>query len=140
MKTQLQVTDDFALIPIEDAGINYVYNRKVGDVLSCEIVEPRNKKRTLTQNSAIHKYFELLADGLNDAGYDVTSTIKIPVSFTPDTVKKYLFKPVMTALFPDKNSTTELSTIEVNQVYEELNRLTGEKFGVSLVFPSYFNR
>ena len=94
-------------------------------------------QRTLSQNAALHKYFELLANALNDAGYDVGTTIKVPVDFTKDTVKEYMAKPIMTALHPDKESTTELTTVEVNEIYEHLNRLTAEKFGIGIPFPSY---
>jgi hypothetical protein len=97
------------------------------------------KQRTITQNSALHKYCELLAEALNSAGYDVGTTITVPVDFTKDTVKEYMFKPIMTALHPDKASTTELNTKEVNEVYEQLNRLTAEKFGIGIDFPSWFN-
>jgi len=100
---------------------------------------PPKKKRTLTQNAALHKYFWLLSQALNEAGYDVGATIKVPVSFTPETVKEYLFKPVMKALHPDKVSTTELTTTEVSEVYEELNRLTSDKFGVGVGFPDRFS-
>ncbi len=95
--------------------------------------------RTLSQNSAAHLYFTRLSDALNDGGYDVGATIKIPVDFTPDTVKEYLFKPVMKALYPGKTSTTELSTTELTEVYENLNRLTSGKFGIGMEFPSYWN-
>ena len=93
-------------------------------------------KRTLSQNSAIHLYFTRLSDALNDGGYDVNTTIKVPVSFTSETVKKYMFKPIMKALYPDKTSTTELSTTEIQIVYENLNRLTSEKFGIGIDLPS----
>lgn len=42
MKTHLKVTDDYGLIPVDDEGIKYLYNRKPGDVLSCEIKQTRN--------------------------------------------------------------------------------------------------
>lgn len=93
-------------------------------------------QRTTTQNASLHVYTKLLADGLNDAGYDVNTTITVPVSFTSETVKEYMFKPIMRALYPEKVSTTELSTTEIQEVYENLNRLTGEKFGVSMPWPS----
>ena len=96
-------------------------------------------QRSLSQNSAAHLYFTQLAKAMNDSGYDVRKTIKMPVDFTPDTVKEYLFKPVMMALYPDKASTTELSTTELSEVYENLNRLTSDKFGIGLEFPSYEN-
>ena len=93
-------------------------------------------KRTLTQNSSLHKYCELLSDELNSAGFDVRTTIKIPVDFTPATVKEYFFKPVLHAMYPEKHSTTELSTVEIQRVYENLNRMTSEKFGIGISWPS----
>ena len=44
MNTHLQVTPDYGLIPIDEDGVKYVYNRKPGDVLSCEIKQVRNYK------------------------------------------------------------------------------------------------
>jgi len=94
-------------------------------------------KRTLSQNSALHLYLELLSTALNDGGFDVQTTITVPVSFTPQTVKEYMFKRIMSALYPDKVSTTELSTVEIQDVYEELNRITADKFGISMNWPSH---
>ncbi len=36
-----------------------------------EITKIKDDKRTITQNASIHKYFSLLAEALNDAGYSV---------------------------------------------------------------------
>lgn len=40
----LKVTDDYGLIPFEDDAVKYVYNRKVGDILECEVILQRNYK------------------------------------------------------------------------------------------------
>ena len=96
-------------------------------------------KRTLSQNNALHKYFELLAKELNSAGYDVGATIKVPVDFTKSTVKEYMAHPIIHALWPDKEHTSELSTTEISELYEHLNRLTSEKFGIGIPFPDYFS-
>ena len=93
-------------------------------------------QRSLSQNAALHKYFGLLAQELNNAGYDVGATIKVPVDFTKDTVKEYMAHPIIHALWPDKEHTSELETKEINELYEHLNRLTAEKFGISVPFPS----
>jgi len=93
-------------------------------------------QRTPQQNKSLHKYFDLLAKELNDGGYDVQTVITVPVDFTRETVKKYLFKRIMSAMYPDKASTTELSTYEIGCVYENLNRITADRFGVSIPFPS----
>ena len=62
------------------------------------------QQRTIKQNRCLHSYFQQLADELNGAGYDVGTTIKVPVAFTGDNVKEYMAKPVMNVLYPDKES------------------------------------
>lgn len=95
------------------------------------------KPRTSTQNSALHKYFELLADELNLAGYDMKKTLKptVDIPWDRDTVKDYLWRPIQEAML-QKGSTTELTTAEVDKVYKVLDRHLAEKLGVSIRFPS----
>ena len=99
--------------------------------------ESSKKKRTLKQNKSLHKYCDMLADELNMAGYDMKKVLKpgIDIMWTPESVKNYLWRPVMHAMF-DKISTTELETKDVTKVYETLNRHTASRFGISVVFPS----
>ena len=98
-------------------------------------------QRTVQQNKCLHSYLAQLADALNGAGYDVTDgkVIRLPVAFTPENVKEMIFKKVMMSLYPDKTSTTELSTTEIQTVYENLNKFTAEKFGIGLDWPDRFN-
>jgi len=101
-----------------------------------EEAEMKPKQRTLTQNSALHLFFSLVAETLNDAGLDMKKTLKpeVDIDWTPDGVKNYLWRPVQKAML-DKESTTELTKIEVGQVYETLNRFLGEKFAVHVPWP-----
>lgn len=93
-------------------------------------------QRSAQQNKAIWLYCEQLAEELNDAGYDMTAIeIKIPSKFTKENVMELLFRPVMKHLYPGKDSTTQLQRTEVSEVYDVVNRATGQKFGVSLLFP-----
>jgi len=98
-------------------------------------VKKESEVRTLAQNRAMHLYFTELANALNDAGYDIPTVIKAGVSITPFVVKEFLWKPIQKAVL-GKKSTTSLQTKEVTLVYENLNRIVGEKFGVSVSFPS----
>lgn len=99
------------------------------------------KTRTPRQNSALHTYFGLLAQALSDAGLDMKKTLKADaeIPWTADTVKEFLWRPVMKAQL-GKTSTTELSTKQIDEVYETLNRHLGDKFGVSVLFPSVENK
>ena len=93
--------------------------------------------RTSTQNKALHLYFELLADELNSAGLDMKKTLKqtVDIPWSKETVKDYLWRPIQNAQL-EKESTTELTTDEINKVYEVLNRHLGEKLQIHVPFPS----
>ena len=94
------------------------------------------KQRTLNQNRAMHKFFEMLAKDLSDAGLDMKKTLKpgADIPWTPEMVKLMLWKPIQDAMF-NKESTTELSTKEVNEVYDVLIRHLGERFNITTEFP-----
>lgn len=96
-----------------------------------------DNQRTLQQNKALHKYFELLAQELNLAGYDMKRTLKesVDIPWNGATVKEYLWKPIQSAQLM-KPSTTELTTKEIDTIYDTLNRHLAEKTGVHVGFPS----
>lgn len=96
------------------------------------------KQRSSQQNKALHVYFNLIAKELNDAGLDMRVVLKphVAIPWTTISVKKFLWKPIQDGLF-DKDSTTELTTVEPTLVYETLNRFLGEKFHIHVPFPSY---
>lgn len=95
------------------------------------------KQRTLQQNRALHKWFELLADNLNTAGLDMRKTLKesVEIPWSADTVKEYMFKPIMKAQL-DKTSTTQLTTKEIDLVFDTITKYLGEKHGVYQDFPT----
>ena len=95
------------------------------------------EQRTSQQNRALHLYFTQLAQELNDAGLDMRKTLKpeIAIPWSPNTIKEYLWRPVQKAQL-QKQSTTELTTDEIDRVWETLNRHLGEKFGLYVPFPS----
>ena len=92
--------------------------------------------RTPKQNRAYWKYLRSLADDLNDAGIDFKTSVRLPVRFTAENMHEYMFTPVMQSLYPDKQSTTELSTVEMQEVYDTFNAAVGQRVGVSRDWPS----
>lgn len=99
------------------------------------------KQRTTQQNRALHLFCRMLADELNSAGLDMKIVLKpeVAISWTDKTVKEYLWKPLMNALFL-KDSTKEMTRQEPTEVWEHLNRHLGEKFGIRIPdFPSQEN-
>jgi len=98
---------------------------------------PQDKPvRTLTQNRAIHTYFSMLADSLNNAGYDVRKAMRhdVPIPWTERLVKELIWRKVQKAMF-DIESTTKLDVSQISDVYEVINRYTAESFCVSVAFP-----
>jgi hypothetical protein len=94
-------------------------------------------KRTTRQNKALHVLFSLLADELNTQGLDMRRTLKpeIDIPWNQQTVKEFLWKPIQQAQVR-KKSTTELTTKEVDEIFETINRHLADKFGVHVPFPS----
>jgi len=101
------------------------------------IAEIRFGVRTTKQNNAMHKYFTMLADTLNDAGLDQRKVMKPSffLSWSLSSVKKNLWGQIMEPL-TGKTKTSELERNEVSEVYELLSRNLAEKFGVLVDFPS----
>jgi len=113
--------NDDTLVPLEDGA--YDINSRGKDL------------RTAQQNRALHKYFNQLSEALEGAGYDIPTVIKAGVSVTPYVVKEFMWKPVQKAVL-GKESTASLKKNEIDAVYSNLNRITGEKFGINVAFPS----
>lgn len=96
------------------------------------------KKRTLTQNKAIHLWFTMMANELNNAGLDMRKVLKpgVSIPWTPESFKENIFKPVL-KIYKNKNSTTEMTTKEIDELLEIIVRHLGETQGFeSPEFPS----
>ena len=114
-----------------------------GKVLEIKVVKSLNdgteveKPRTNQQNRALHLMFRTLADTLNEAGMDMKRTLKpdVDISWSGDLVKEYLWRPIQKAQLR-KESTTALTTKEIDQVFETLTRHLGQKLGIEIEFPS----
>lgn len=102
-------------------------------------MDKKDKQRTIQQNKALHKFFSLLADECNDQGLTLQKLLqnKIDVMVTPVLVKEVLWKPIQKVMF-NKDSTTELTTKEIDQVFDVVNKLLG-KYGIHIPWPSFEN-
>ena len=94
------------------------------------------QQRTNKQNSSIHKYCELLADSLNDAGLDMRKVLKesVDIPWTPETAKNELWRKIQIPAV-GKESTKDLDRAEVSKVYDILNRHLNDKLGIDVPFP-----
>lgn len=115
--------------------------RHVHTLVNMEVlveVKKRNRTRSISQNNALHLYFQFIADSLNELGlefcYEGVKRMKLSTRYTPFIVKEFFWRPIQVALF-DKKSTTELTTSEINEIIDVITKFFGER-GVDVVFPS----
>jgi hypothetical protein len=94
-------------------------------------IKRKAKQRTLTQNAALHLFLTRLSEVLNDAGFDMRRTLKhdAEIPWNQASAKEFLWKPIQKAL-TQKDSTTEITTVEPTMIHETLCRHLGAKLGV----------
>lgn len=86
----------------------------------------------------MHKYFEMLAQALNDAGLDVQHTLAKPIElpWSELLVKELIWRQVQ-AVCTGKQSTADLDTPEVDEIYRIIDRHLAQTHGISVAFPSW---
>lgn len=103
--------------------------------------QKREKLRTDAQNRAMHKFFEVLAEDMNEHGIDLRAVLVemqfADISATKQNVKDLVWRPFQVALL-NKKSTTELAKQkEIDLIWDNLNRFFIDKFKYEIpFFPS----
>lgn len=99
-----------------------------------------SESRTSAQNRSIHLFCKMLSDALNNAGLDISKTMKedAAIPWSETLVKELIWRKVQLAMF-DTDSTTKLDTKQVSEVYEVVNRHLASTHGVSVSFPDRFH-
>ena len=77
----------------------------------------------------------MVAEDLTDRGYDMRE-VKVQIEPTEENVKECFFKPVMNAMYPEITSTTQLSSSQMVECFDVLNRALGDRLGVHVPWPS----
>ena len=111
---------------------------KEGGTLVFNLV--KTDKITTQQNNALHLYFKLLADDLNESGFDqLTFPWKegARLNWTAESVKENLWNPIQSAMLNEKQ-TSKLKKEDVDKVYQTLARHLAETTGVTTSFPSQY--
>ena len=95
-----------------------------------------DKIRTDQQRKALFLMFKQLAQILNDSGIDFKSfPLAIDVPWSAITVKEIIWKRVSEA-YCQKESTKNLTTDEINKIFEVIILKVSELTGQTLQFPS----
>lgn len=100
-----------------------------------------DKPRSLQQNKSLHLGCRNLADKFNDAGLDMKKVLKpeIDIPWTESSIKEYMFNPISKVMFDGKTS-SELDTKEIQAAWAVMIRFTGEKHGVTTVWPDLISQ
>jgi len=103
------------------------------------VVRKKVKRRTLSQNSSLHRYTELIAIKMNDAGITQKELVgsfkegfELPVT---DHMIKDIIREVGKAMFL-RESTADLLTTEMQEVYRIVDQRLGEVSGVRCEWPA----
>lgn len=99
-------------------------------------MDKEEKQRTIRQNSALHLGFAQIAQELRAKDLTVGMVLEKGIEFywTETLVKEALFKPIAKIMF-DKDSTTQLTTKELQEVWESMSQAIGQS-GVYVPYPS----
>lgn len=141
MKLQIDKTDEFdlkeALIQI-GTMLNELDNGKY----ELEIRKPR---RTSKQNRALHLWFKWVAEALNEAHsyfgkefIDKLYKAQIDIEWDARMVKEYLWRPLQIAM-TKKRSSTRLTTKQMSNIIDYLQKNIPDKLGIVTEFPSLEN-
>jgi len=132
--SELGSYDDYVLIAV-DADLS-----EMPDEVVAVISWMKNAVRTLKQNKSIHKYCALLAEAFENGGFDMQTVLSkaVPVKWTMEAVKEVIWKRIQIVKFPDKKSTAQLETTDVNEVYQVIARHMATEFEINISFPNKF--
>lgn len=93
-----------------------------------------DKQRTLAQNNSLHLMFDQLATELNEQGMYIGQVIRFDAPWDGTRVKELIWREVQKKM-TGKQSTTQLTTREIDQVFEVIHQALSSK-GIDIQFPS----
>lgn len=97
--------------------------------------------RTHAQNAALHMYFSEMAEELNGAGFEQVKFFRdvvrdgVQIPWSAEAVKECIWRPIQAAKL-GKHSSASLTTGEVADIYNIVNREIASRTGVSVQWPS----
>ena len=98
------------------------------------------KKRTGSQNNALHLYLTQVAEALDREGHTMQDVVKcitkVEIRPTMSNVKEIIWREIQKAQL-GKESTTDLNKQEdIDKVYDAMNKWLGHYFQIHIPFPN----
>ena len=126
-------------IEVKKSDTKYEYLKSKGKTIE---LKGLSDSRSSLQNRALHKFFVMICEILNEIGqefhyYGIKGTV-LTTRYTPETVKNFFWRPLQVALF-DIQSTKDIGTKEINEISDVIIKYFGEK-GHYLDFPRDENK
>lgn len=121
--------------------INFLENGQVDQALSfLKLIKVQAGNRSAKQNSSIHLWLTMVAEELDRHGFTIQNVVakirRAEIRPTMENLKEVMWRPYQIAALK-KDSTTKLNRLEVDKVYEGLNKFLAENFdGLHVPFPS----
>ena len=107
------------------------------DETADHVTEMKSKPRSNAQNASLYKWERMLAEALNDSGIPFGEVVlKLPLDFTQQNIHALIIHPLMQALYPDKTSTAQLSTTEIQDIWMRADMVISERTGITIPWPS----
>lgn len=99
--------------------------------------------RSTQQNKSLHKWLEMIAHEANNQGLtlqDIVEVIrKIEIRPNKENLKQVVVHPYIKAAY-DIDSTTQLTTQQMDELIDGVTKLFGQTWGITIPFPSEENR
>lgn len=112
---------------------NYLCSKKC----IIELTQKRSS-RSYLQNRALHQFYVLVAEELNELGMDFQyfglKGQVLSTRYTPTIVKNQFWRPIQLTLF-DIYSTKDINTIQINEIFDVIAKFFSER-GVYIEFPN----
>ena len=95
--------------------------------------------RTAQQSKSLHLYLTQVAHELSNQGQTLQGVVKkVPwaeITPTKASLKEVLWRPVQ-EIVCGKKSTTEITTKEIQEIYNNVSMFLAKNFAISIPFPS----
>ena len=141
---QINITENTTRADLDEFAQNLASHMLFYLDIGKYILELKKPQRTNPQNRAIHLFFRQLAAELNGIGVtckfsSILKDVFLEKEWDEHTIKEFIWRPVQKAVL-GKDSTTQLSTTDIDRIAKPIIQALGYKYNLGLVFPSQLSK